>query len=286
MSFHILTDSATDLPASLTATYQNFSVLYMTYMLDGAAGEQNMPEKEFYDRLRNGSMSNTSQINPEIFIDEYERLISAGKKEILYIGFSSGLSGTYNSGKIAAEQIAPLHEDCKIFTVDSLSASMGYGLLVDYAIRLRDEGKTIEEVRDWVEDNKLKMNHWFTVDDLNYLQKGGRVSLGAAWLGTVLYIKPVMNMDNAGHLIPREKKMGRSKAIFRMYEKMKELAVVPEKQRVFIGHGDCIEDAEELKRLVHENLGTTDITIGYIGNIIGSHTGPGVLALFFMGNNR
>ena len=286
MSFHILTDSATDLPASLTATYKDFSVLYLTYMLDGVPGAQDMPGKEFYDRLRNGSMSGTSQINPETFTDEYERLISAGQKEILYIGFSSGLSGTYNSGKIAAEEIAPLHEDCKIFTVDSLSASMGYGLLVDYAIRLRDEGKTIEEVRDWVEDNKLKMNHWYTVDDLHYLQRGGRVSLGTAWLGSVLHIKPVMNMDNAGHLIPKEKKMGRRKAIFRIYEKMKELAVEPEKQRVFISHGDCIEDAEELKRLVQENLGTTDFTIAYNGNVIGSHTGPGVLALYFMGNHR
>lgn len=286
MSFHILTDSCTDLPASLSGTYKDFSYLSLSYTIDGKPGPEGLSGKDFYDILRNGSMSKTSQINPDAFEDEFNRLLAENKKEILYIGFSSGLSGTYNSGEIAAKTIMDQNPDSKIYAVDTLSASMGYGLLVDYAVRMRDEGKSIEEVRDWLEANKLKMNHWFTVDDLNFLQRGGRVSAGAAWFGTILSIKPVMNMDDAGHLIPREKKMGRVKAVNRLYEKMKEMAVEPEKQRVFISHGDCMEDVEELMRLIRENLGTTDFVVSYVGNVIGSHTGPGVLALFFMGNHR
>ncbi len=245
-----------------------------------------MSGEEFYRRLRNGSFSVTSQINPEAFIEEYERLIKEGQKEILYIGFSSGLSGTYGSGKMAAETVSKKYPDSKIFTVDTLSASLGYGLLIDYAIRHRDSGKSIEQVRDWLEENKLKMNHWFTVDDLHFLERGGRVSASSAWFGSALNIKPVMNMDDAGHLIPREKIMGRNKAIKRLYEKMKEMAVEPQNQRIFISHGDCMEDVEKLEKLIHDNLGVNDFTVNYVGNVIGSHTGPGVLALFFLGNHR
>ncbi|HPS46930.1 MAG TPA: DegV family protein [Flexilinea sp.] len=286
MPFHILVDSGSDLPKSLTNSYQNFSLLYLSYIIDGEPGPNDMSGEEFYRRLRNGSFSVTSQINPEAFIEEYERLIKEGQKEILYIGFSSGLSGTYGSGKMAAETVSKKYPDSKIFTVDTLSASLGYGLLIDYAIRQRDSGKSIEQVRDWLEENKLKMNHWFTVDDLHFLERGGRVSASSAWFGSALNIKPVMNMDDAGHLIPREKIMGRNKAIKRLYEKMKEMAVEPQNQRIFISHGDCMEDVEKLEKLIHDNLGVNDFTVNYVGNVIGSHTGPGVLALFFLGNHR
>ncbi len=195
------------------------------------------------------------------------------------------MSGTYTSGATAAGMLQ-LHEGQKIMTIDSLSASMGLGLLIHKAIQLRDSGKTIDEVYQWIKDNRLKMNHWFTVDDLNYLQRGGRISAGAAWFGGILSIKPVMNMDDEGRLIPREKKIGRPKAIKRLFEKMEAMIVNPEEQEIFISHGDCMDEVQILIDMIRSKYQVKTIIPGYVGPVIGSHTGPGVIALFFMGEHR
>ncbi len=285
MSFHIVTDSCCDLPESLTSTYQDFDIVNLTFTIDGQPAPSGMTGKEFYDRLRKGSIAKTSQANPEDFVAVYKKALEKGK-DILYIGFSGVLSGTLESGRRAIEIIGQTYPGRRIITVDSLSGALGLGLLVDEAIRLRDAGKGLEEVSSWLESNKLKLNHWFTVNDLHFLQRGGRITLGTAWLGSVLSIKPVMNVDDLGRLIPREKVLGRNKAIHRLVQKMKELAVDPEKQRIFICHGDCLEDAEMLADLVRKTFGINDFVINDVGPVIGSHAGPGALALFFMGKHR
>ncbi len=286
MSFHIITDSCCDLPESLTSTYQDLDIVNLTFTIDGEPAPSGMTGKEFYDRLRKGSISKTSQANPEDFVTVYKKALEKGK-DILYIGFSSALSGTLESGRRAVEIIGQTtYPGRRIITVDSLSAALGLGFLVDSAIRLRDSGKNLEEVFNWLESNKLKVNHWFTVNDLHFLQRGGRITLGTAWLGSVLNIKPVMNVDDLGRLIPREKALGRNKAIHRLVQKMKELAVDPGNQRIFICHGDCLEDAEMLVELIRKTFGTKEFVINDVGPVIGSHSGPGTLALFFMGAHR
>ena len=285
MSFHIVTDSCCDLPESLTASYSDFHIANLSFTIDGQSSSNSISPKEFYNRLRNGSMSKTSQANPEVFVELYKKALSENK-DILYIGFSSALSGTLESGRRAKEILGNAYPDRRIITIDSLSASMGLGYLVDQAVRLRDSGKSLEEVANWLESNKLKLNHWFTVDDLFFLQRGGRVSAGAAWFGSVLNVKPVMNMDDLGRLIPREKILGRNKAIKRLFEKMRDTAIDPANQRVFISHGDCIDEVEKLMDMIEQNLKTKEFVVNYVGPVIGSHTGPGVIALYFMADHR
>lgn len=285
MSFHIVTDSCCDLPLSLTSTYNDFDIAHLSYTIDGQPASEGLDPREFYNRLRNGSMAKTSQANPEAFVDLYKKSLSEGK-DVLYIGFSSALSGTLESGRRAKEILGNSYPERRIITIDSLSASLGLGFLVDQAVRLRDSGKSLEEVSNWLESNKLKLNHWFTVDDLFFLQRGGRVSAGAAWFGSVINVKPVMNMDDLGRLIPREKILGRNKAIRRLFEKMKESATDPENQRIFISHGDCMDEVQILIDLIKQNLGTKEFIVNYVGPVIGSHTGPGVIALYFMGDHR
>lgn len=285
MSFHIVTDSCCDLPLSLTSTYNDFDIAHLSYTIDGQPASEGFDPKEFYNRLRNGSMAKTSQANPEAFVDLYKKSLSEGK-DVLYVGFSSALSGTLESGRRAKEILGNSYPERRIITIDSLSASLGLGFLVDQAVRLRDSGKSLEEVSNWLESNKLKLNHWFTVDDLFFLQRGGRVSAGAAWFGSVINVKPVINIDDLGRLIPREKILGRNKAIRRLFEKMKESATDPETQRIFISHGDCMDEVQILIDLIKQNLGTKEFIVNYVGPVIGSHTGPGVIALYFMGDHR
>ena len=213
-----------------------------------------------------------------------EPILQAGE-DILYLGFSSALSSTYNAGALAAEQLAEKYPDRKILTVDTLSASMGQGLLVYLTVQQKRAGATIEEARDFAEKNKFHLCHWFTVDDLHHLRRGGRVSATSAVLGTVLNIKPVLHMDNEGRLIFMEKVRGRRASIKRMLEKMRETAIEPEKQIVFMSHGDCIEDAEYLAGRIREEW-NVEVVINYVGPVIGSHSGPGTLALFFLGTER
>lgn len=283
-TYYIFADSACDLPEELTATYENFDMCCLSFTIDGET-DPKITIKEFYDRLRKGSRSKTSQVSVGTFLDHMRPVLQAGH-DILYVGFSSGLSGTVESGMSAAEMLRKEFPERKIIVVDTRSASCGYGLLVDKAVENRGRGMTIEENAKWLEDNKFHVHHLFTVDDLHFLQRGGRVSVSAAWFGTALQIKPYMNMDKAGHLIPREKVIGRKRSIRRMFEKMQEFIVDPKPQKVFISHGDCMDDVEYLKSLITAEWGITNFVVSYVGHVIGSHTGPGVLALYFMGVER
>jgi len=221
----------------------------------------------------------------EGFVNAFEKIVSEGK-DILYIGFSTGLSATYVAGKNAAEEVMEKHPECKILTVDSLCAALGQGLLIKYAVDKKNTGATLEELAAYVEGLKLNLAHWFTVEDLFFLKRGGRVSAATAVMGTVLQIKPVMHVDNEGRLINMAKARGRDASIKAIFAKMKETAIDPEKQTVYICHGDCYDDAKKLADMVTAEFGITDILIDYVGPVIGAHSGPGTLALFFIGRER
>ncbi len=282
--FVIVTDSSSDLPQELMDSYKDFAMCPLTFTIDG---EVNPPIdiKTFYDRLRNGSRSQTSQVSIGAFLDVFRKAAQDGM-DVLYVGFSSGLSGTVLAGFQAADIARKEFPERKFIVIDTLSASCGEGCLVDKAVELRDSGKTLEETAQWLEDNKLNLHHWYTVDDLHFLQRGGRVSASAAWFGTTLSIKPVMNMDNAGHLIPREKVIGRKRSIRALFEKMKKLGIDQGSQKIFISHGDCKEEVDTLVEMIKKEWGNKEFVISYVGHVIGSHTGAGVIALFFFGCPR
>ncbi|MDL2324156.1 DegV family protein [Ruminococcaceae bacterium OttesenSCG-928-A16] len=240
---------------------------------------------EFYKQLREGGISTTSQVNVADFIESFRPVLAAGK-DILYLGFSSGLSGTVNSGKLAAEELRAEFADAKIIVVDTLAASLGQGLLVWHAVQQKNEGQTIDAVAAWVENNKLNMAHWFTVDDLNFLKRGGRVSGAAALFGTMLNIKPILHVDDEGHLIPMEKVRGRKQSLNALVGHMEKTAIDADKQVVFISHGDCLEEAEYVASEVKKRLGVKKVYINYVGPVIGSHSGPGTMALFFLASGR
>lgn len=240
---------------------------------------------DFYGRLKAGATPSTNAINIGQYIDELEQVLIDGK-DILILAFSSGLSTTYNSSTMAVSELEKKYPNRKIYSVDTLAASMGEGLLVWHAVNQKRQGKTIEQVRDWVEDNKLKLCHWFTVDDLHHLKRGGRVSAATAVVGTMLGIKPVLHVDNEGHLINMDKARGRQASLLKLLDCMAATAIEPEKQTVFISHSYCEKDAQWLADKIKERLGVKDIHINYIGPVIGSHTGIGTIALFFMGNER
>lgn len=288
--YKILTDSTTDLSPQLVAQ-TGVTVLPMTYTI-GEKSYRNDPEEtdlssgDFYDMLRGGAMSTTSQINVETFREVAGKMARDGF-DVLYVGFSSGLSGTFNSARIAFEDLSAEYPEHKFLAVDSLCASMGEGLLVYHAAQQQKAGRSIEETARWLEENKLHLAHWFTVDDLMFLFRGGRVSRTSAWAGTLLNIKPVMHVDDEGHLIPLEKVRGRKKSLKALVDHMEQTATAPvADQTVFITHGDCIEDAEYVADLVRERFGVTDILINYVDPVIGAHSGPGTMALFFLASER
>ena len=288
--YKILTDSTTDLSPQLVAQ-TGVTLLPMTYTI-GEKSYRNDPEEtdlssgDFYDMLRGGAMSTTSQINVETFREVAGKMARDGF-DVLYVGFSSGLSGTFNSARIAFEDLSAEYPEHKFLAVDSLCASMGEGLLVYHAAQQQKAGRTIEETARWLEENKLHLAHWFTVDDLMFLFRGGRVSRTSAWAGTLLNIKPVMHVDDEGHLIPLEKVRGRKKSLKALVDHMEQTATAPvADQTVFITHGDCIEDAEYVADLVRERFGVTDILINYVDPVIGAHSGPGTMALFFLASER
>ena len=287
--FALFTDSSCDLPLHL-AEEMELTVLPLTLHMDGRDYKNYLDERDiaypdFYAALPKAQSVKTSATNTQAFIEAMEPVLDAGQ-DILYIGFSSALSGTCNAGFQAAAELREKYPDRKIYCVDSLCASMGEGLLVTLADQKRRTGASIEEVRDYVEDTKLHVCHWFTVDDLNHLKKGGRVSATAAFLGTMLGIKPILHVDNAGRLIPVDKQRGRKASVRRLADEMQRLAINPAEQKVYISHGGCEEDAKTLANIIRERMGTTDITIGYVGPVIGAHSGPGTLALFFLGTER
>ena len=288
--FKLVTDNMADLPREYLKEH-NVDFLSLSYILDGEeyGKERELDYRDFYGMMRNGKMPTTSQVNPEEAKAFFEECIKENK-EILYIAFSSGLSGTCNSGKIAAEEIMEERPDVKIVVVDSLAASLGEGLLVHKAVKLRDAGKTLEETAEWLETHKLNLVHAFTVDDLFHLHRGGRVSRTAAILGTLVSIKPKLHVDNEGHLILIGKVRGRKKSLDSlvdyMEEKMGSRMQENKEDYVFISHGDALEDAEYVKKRIQERFGMEHFLINNVGPVIGAHSGPGTIALFFMGESR
>ncbi len=239
----------------------------------------------FYDRIRAGEAATTSAVNIADVKDGLEPLLKAGK-DVLVLAFSSGLSTTCQSFRLAAEELEEEHPGRKCCVVDTLCASLGQGLLVYLTAQKRKAGATIEEARDFAESTKLKVCHWFTVDDLMYLKRGGRVSAATAVLGTMLAIKPVLHVDDEGHLINMSKARGRKAALAALADKVGELATDPAEQTMFLSHSDCLEDAQYVAGLIREKYGTADFRINFIGPVIGAHTGPGCVALFFLGKER
>ena len=285
----IMTDSSCDLPQEL-ADQLGLEVLPLEVMADGKnyrnwLDGREIGFKEFYKLAREGKELKTSAVNTAAFEEKMEKLLKEGK-DILYIGFSAGLSTTYNSGESAARELREKYPDRKIYTVDTLAASLGQGMITYYAAKKKEEGATIEEVRDFVESEKLHMCHWFTVDDLNYLKRGGRISATTAVVGSMLQIKPVLHVDDEGHLINIGKARGRQSSLKALVDKMEKTVTEAGKQTVFISHGDCLEDAEAVAQMVRERFGTQDIRINYVGPVIGAHSGPGTLALFYLGTQR
>lgn len=285
-NYRIVTDSASDMGEHLKDW--GVASVSLTLKFDGEDVIQKNDEVEpvaFYNRMREGGVAKTSAVNPEGFIEVFEPILAAGD-DILYIGFSSGLSTTCNSGRIAAEKLMEKYPERKITVIDSLSASAGFGMLVYLAVRKKNEGATLDENAEYVTSLIPHMCHWFTVDDLVYLKRGGRISPTVAFVGGVLGIKPVLHMDLEGHLINKFKVRGRRASIKALADKLGELMTDKSQGPVFICHADCEDDAALLSSMIKETYGLdTDITV-FTGPVIGAHSGPGTLALFFIGNER
>ena len=230
-------------------------------------------------------MSTTSQINPDEAREALEPYLKEGK-DILHLSFSSGLSGTCNSMKIAAEELQEEYPERKIIVIDTLCACLGEALLLYYVLKQKENGATIEEAAKWAEENKLHVCHNVTVDDLNHLQRGGRISKAAAVLGTLVQVKPIIHMDNNGKLQVIAKERGRKKSLNKIVDMAVEQSKGWENEIIMITHGDCLKDAEYVAGRVREKMGIENILINNIGTVIGSHTGPGVVAVFCMGNER
>ena len=289
MGYRIVTDSNIDMTQKMIAELE-LTVGLMKFTIEGKtytdqSDKSELPTTKFYNMLREGKTSVTTQINTAEFENLFEQVLDQGE-DLLYIGFSSGLSGTYQSACIAAEELRSKYPERKIYTVDSLSASMGQGLLVYHAAMLKKNGTDIDSLYNWLNDNRLKMCHWFTVDDLNHLKRGGRVSAATALVGTMLGIKPVLHVDDEGHLINVAKARGRKASLDMLVQKMEESAIEPEKQVVFISHGDCHDDAKYVADKIRAKFGTKKFEINFIGPVIGGHAGPGTVALFFFGKHR
>ena len=286
MSYRIITDSCCDLPENMYGEL-DLSMIPLTLNFRGQE-HTDLSEKfikNLYQGMRNGESASTAAVNPDGWANAIEPVLAAGE-DALVLAFSSGLSTTYQSAVIAANDLKEKYPERKINVVDTLCASLGQGLFVWHACKKRDAGLSLEELTAWCEENKLHLCHWFTVDDLVYLKRGGRVSAATALVGTMLQIKPVMHVDNEGHLIKVSTARGRKASINALAAKMGETALPGENDTVFICHGDCIEDAQYLAEKVKEKYGVKDVLIYYTGAVIGSHSGPGTLALFYLGEHR
>ena len=284
--YRIVTDSCCDFPKDmvpqLDVTMVSLSLLFRGETHEDVTDEQ---IKTVYDALRAGESASTSAANPDRWAAAMEPSLAAGQ-DVLVMAFSSGLSTTYQSAVIAAQELGEKYPERIIKVVDTLCASMGQGLLVWYACQKRDAGLSLEELYTWCENNKLHLCHWFTVDDLMFLKRGGRISAATALVGTMLGIKPILHVDDEGHLISKSKVRGRKAALEALAAKAGELGLDGENDTMFISHGDCLEDAEYVAKLVKEKCGAKQVIISYVGAVIGSHSGPGTVALFFLGKNR
>ena len=284
----ITTDNNSDLPDKF---FQEHGVgcAYLSYSMDGKnyTHENFLPEHEFYEAMRNGSLPTTAQVNPDSARNLMEPYLKEGK-DILHIAFSSGLSGTCNSCRIAAEELAEEYPQRKITVIDSLGASLGQGLLVYLAQQKKEAGEDMESVAKWVEENKLRMIHLFTVDDLNHLYRGGRISKTTAVVGSVLNIKPVLHVDEEGKLTALGKVRGRKKALLELVNLMdKKIGSFHDScDTIFISHGDCEDEARFVENKIKEKYNIKTVLINYVGATIGAHSGPGTVALFFVGDER
>ena len=283
----IMTDSTVDLPKDYLIEELQVPYIPLSYIMDGVTYEDmsGLSGKEFFDKIRAGSLPTTSQVNPEQAKKALEPYVKE-EKDILFIGFSSALSGTFNSIRMAAEELMEEYPERKIITVDSLCACLGEGLLVYKAVQLKRAGKSLEEVAKWTEENKLHICHNVAIDDLNHLHRGGRVSKTAAIMGTMIQIKPIIHMNDNGELQVIGKQRGRKKALQHIVNMAVEQSKGWENDIIMITHGDCEEDAQYVAKLVREKMGIENILINCIGSVIGSHTGPGVVAVFCMGEKR
>lgn len=290
MSYWIITDVAGDLPLSYANNHEKFMILPMPYRIEGREAEYALGDErsigDLYDKLRGGQVASTSQVAVTTFASAFRELASKGES-LLYIGFSSGLSGSFQSAELARAMVLEEYPDAKIDLTDSLCASLGQGLLVHLALQEREKGLSREELLVWVTNNRQRVQHWFTVDDLNFLFRGGRVTRSAALVGSVLHIKPILRVNYEGKLVPVEKVQGRKRSLKALAEKAIELSYPREGQSYFISHGDCKAEAEYIAELIREGArDVREILISPCGAIIGSHSGPGTLAVFFLGESR
>ena len=287
--FVLMTDSSADLSQEMVQEL-GVTVLPLSFTIQGKV-YRNYPDNRemdlplFYDMLRAGELATTSAVNVAEYTQAVEPILQE-KKDVLILAFSSGLSSTYQASVLAAEELREKYPDRKIYTVDTLCASMGQGLLVYLAVQEQRKGRSIEEVRDWAESTKLHLCHQFTVDDLHFLKRGGRISATTAVVGSMLQIKPVLHVDNEGHLINIGKARGRQASLKALVDKMEKTVTEEGRKTVFISHGDCRKDAVTVADMVRERFGTQDIRINYVGPVIGAHSGPGTLALFYLGTER
>ena len=285
----LITDSSADLSQEMVQEL-GVTVLPLSFTIQGKT-YRNYPDNRemdlplFYDMLRAGELATTSAVNVAEYTQAVEPILQEGK-DVLILAFSSGLSSTYQASVLAAEELREKYPDRKIYTVDTLCASMGQGLLVYLAAQEQRKGKSIEEVRDWAEETKLHLCHQFTVDDLHFLKRGGRISATTAVVGSMLQIKPVLHVDNEGHLINIGKARGRQASLKALVDKMEKTVTEEGRKTVFISHGDCRKDAVTVADMVRERFGTQDIRINFVGPVIGAHSGPGTLALFYLGTER
>ena len=284
--FVIVTDSATDLTCKM-ATEFGIQTIQLAVIMDGAEPTPNdcVDPKSFYADLRAKKGATTSAVSIDRFLETFEELLKEDV-DVLYLGFSSGLSGTYNAGAVALRELSEKYPDRKLYAVDTLCASMGQGLLVYYAVKKKEQGADIDAVRDYVEAMIPNLCHWFTVDDLFFLKRGGRVSAATAVVGTMLGIKPVMHVDDAGKLIKVTTARGRKASVDALFDRMKATMLPEKNEVVYISHGDCIEDANYLADRIRNELGIGHVEINFVGPVIGAHSGPGTLALFFLGSER
>lgn len=286
--FDIITDSGCDMPQEyykehdITCVRLGFTMNNVNY--EGESGER-ITEKEFYQKLREGAMPTTYQVTGETAKQYIESSLQKGN-DVLVITFSSGLSGTAGSFAVAVRDLSKAYPKRNIRMVDSLSASMGEGLLLDYAVKYAELGHTLDETAEYLEGLKLHICHLFTVDNLFHLKRGGRVSATTALVGSILKIKPVMHVDNEGHLVAIGKAIGRKKSLRSLVERMEETATLEENDPIFISHGDCIEDVEYVKGLLKEKYPKAAIFVHYVGSVIGTHSGCGTLAIFYKGKQR
>lgn len=288
MGIKIITDSACDLTRDYIKN-NNIGLLSLILNLNGQAIKDDLGEtlsyKDFYNKMREGATPTTSQINAHEFEEEFIKYIKNGDS-IIYISLSSSLSGTFNSANIAKNNLKDEYPNANIYLVDSLSVSVGQGLLVAKACEMRDSGIGAEEIVNWLEENKRKVIHSILIDDLNHLKRGGRISGATAAIGGLLNIKPTLFLDDEGKLIQGEKIKGKKKALRFLLNEVREKAVDTENEILYICHGDCLEEAETLRDMILEEVKFKNVIINYVGNVVGAHAGPGVLAAVFLGSNR